>query len=110
MSLWTRFGRLPGANLAAALVAVLIAVAVAVSFTAALIAWVFAAIGYALYCVARPIGGIDAFAAFAGPLGSAFVIHLVSGLPYRELSALLVAIGLIALMSIDREDGLVPAS
>jgi hypothetical protein len=109
MSFWTRLGRFPGANLAAGLVAVTISVAVVVSFQAALVTWAFALIGYALYCVARPIGGIDAFAAFAGPAGSAWVIHLVTGLSYRGLAALMLALGLIALMAIDREDGLAPA-
>jgi hypothetical protein len=110
MSLWTRLGHYPGANLAAALVSGLIAVALIWSFQDALITWAFACGAYAVYCHARPRGGLDAFMAFTCPAGSAWVFHLVTGLPYPALVAILVALALVALMAMDREDGLVPAS
>ena len=110
MSLWTRLGHFPGANLAAYLVSLLIAVALVWSFETALYAWAAAAAAYAVYCFARPRGGVDAFMAFACPAGSAWVVHLISGLPYPALVAIMLAVGLLALIVIDREDGLAPVS
>jgi hypothetical protein len=110
MNSWTDFGRLPGANVAAAFVTLLLAVALLASPLVAVATWFVTLVGYAFYCVARPIGGGDCFAAFAGPMFSAWVIHLASGLPERGVAAIMLALGLIALMLIDREDGLAPAS
>jgi hypothetical protein len=108
--LWTRLGHYPGANLAAYLVSILIVVHLIWSLSAALIVWGALAICFAVYCVARPRGGIDAWMAFACPAGSAWIFHLLTGLPYPGLAALLLAIGLLALINIDREDGLAPVS
>jgi hypothetical protein len=107
--LWTRLGRFPGANLAASLESVLIAVLALWSFHTALFVWAALAACFAVYCVARPRGGLDAFMAFAGPAGSAWVFHMIIGLPYPGLALILLALGLIALMVMDREDGLAPA-
>ena len=52
----------------------------------------------------RPVGGLDCFLAFASPVGSAWIIYLVSGLPHRAVAALMLALGLLALMVLDRED------
>ena len=108
--LWTRFGHFPGANLAAYLVSVLIAVNVLWSFHTALFVWAALAACYAVYCIARPRGGIDAFLAFSGPAGSAWVFHMITGLPYPALAMILLALALVALIVIDREDGLASAS
>jgi hypothetical protein len=110
MNLWTRFGHFPGANLAAYLVSVLIAVNVIWSFQTAMFVWAVLAACYAVYCIARPRGGIDAWMAFACPAGSAWVFHKITGLPYPALVMIMLAIGLTALIVIDREDGLAPAS
>jgi hypothetical protein len=108
--LWTRLGRFPGANLAASLEAVLIAVIAIWSFHAVMFVAPALATCFAVYCVARPRGGLDAFMAFAGPAGSAWVFHMITGLPYPALALILLALGLVALMVMDREDGLAPAS
>jgi hypothetical protein len=110
MNLWTRFGHFPGANLAAYLVSVLIAVNVIWSFQTAMFVWAVLAACYAVYCIARPRGGIDAWMAFACPAGSAWVFHKITGLPYPALVMIMLAMGLTALIVIDREDGLAPAS
>src|SRR4051812_553574 len=108
--LWTRLGRVPGANLAASLASVLIAVVAIWSFRPVMFVWPVLAACFALYCAARPRGGLDAFMAFAGPAGSAWVFHTITGLPYSALALILLALGLVALLVMDREDGLVPAA
>jgi hypothetical protein len=98
-----QFGRLPGANVAAACVTLLIAVDL-LSPSAVLIAWLLTLVGYGVYAWMRPIGGMDCFLAFASPIGSAWVIYLLSGLPHRAVAAIMLAIGILVLILIDRED------
>ena len=72
--------------------------------SAVFFAWLVTLAGYAVYAWKRPVGGLDCFLAFASPVASAWVIYLVSGLPHRAVAALMLALGLLALMVLDRED------
>jgi hypothetical protein len=99
----TSFGRLPGANVAAACVAILIAVEL-LSPGAVFAAWIVTLIGYGVYAWKRPIGGVDCFVAFAAPIASAWCLYLIFGLPHRAATAIMLALGLLVLMVIDRDD------
>ena len=89
--------------MAAACVTLLILVSL-LSPGAVFAAWIVTVIGYAVYAWMRPVGGLDCFLAFASPYASAWVLYLIFGLPHEAVTAIMLALGLLVLMVIDRDD------